>query len=164
MKNATSPRSLVALQRQQQAVELRRSGRSYREIAHANGIGVTTAHRLISGAMAEARSAVAEDVVELRALELSRLDGLMVALWPKARQGDLGAVDRVLRIMERRARLLGLDAPVKVARTNAAGDEDEGDGTRYIVPVPAQMSLDEWVRRFTPAGSTSGVEESRAPP
>lgn len=164
MKNATSPRSLVALQRQQQAVELRRSGRSYREIAHAVGISVASAHRLVGTAIAEARTTVREDVVELRALELSRLDGLMVALWPKARRGELSAVDRVLKIMERRAKLLGLDAPVKLARTNAAGDEDEGDGTRYIVPVPAQMSLDEWVRRFAPAGSTSGVEESRAPP
>lgn len=162
MKNATSPRALVALQRQQQAVELRRSGRSYREIAHAVGIGVASAHRLVGAAIAEARTTVREDVVELRALELSRLDGLMVALWPKARRGDLAAVDRVLKIMERRAKLLGLDAPVKVARTNPAGAEDEGDGTRYIVPVPAQMSLDEWVRRFTPAGSASGVEESRA--
>ena len=162
MKNATSPRALVALQRQQQAVELRRSGRSYREIARQVGIGVASAHRLVAGAMADVRSAVAEDIVELRALELSRLDGLTVALWPKARRGELPAVDRVLKIMERRAKLLGLDAPVKVARTNPAGTEDEGDGTRYIVPVPAQMSLDEWVRRFAPAGSAPGVEESRA--
>lgn len=143
---------------------MRRSGRTYREIARQVGIGVASAHRLIAAAMAETRSAVAEDVMELRALELSRLDGLMVALWPKARRGDLAAVDRVLKIMERRAKLLGLDAPVRVARTNLASHEDEGDGTSYIVPLPAQMSLDEWVRRFTPAGSASGVEESRASP
>lgn len=162
MKNATSPRALVALQRQQQAVELRRAGRSYREIARQVGIGVASAHRLVAGAIAEVRATVAEDVAELRALELSRLDGMLGGLWPQARCGNLGAVDRVLKIMERRAKLLGLDAPVKVARTNAAGDEDGRDAASYVVPVPATMSLDEWVRRFSPGSLAPGVEDSRA--
>lgn len=161
-KDSTSPRSLVALQRQQQAVELRRAGRSYREIACQVGIGVASAHRLVGAAIAEARTTVQEDVVELRALELSRLDGLLGTLWPKARQGDLQAVDRVLRIMERRAKLLGLDAPVKVARTNPAGDEDERDVASYVVPVPATMTLDEWVRRFSPGSLAAGAKDSRA--
>lgn len=162
MKNATSPRALVALQRQQQAVELRRAGRSYREIARQVGIGVASAHRLVAAAIAEARTTVQEDVVELRALELSRLDGMLGGLWPEARRGNLGAVDRVLKIMERRAKLLGLDAPAKVARTNPAGDEDERDVASYVVPVPATMSLDDWMRRFSPGSPTAGAEDSRA--
>ena len=47
---------------------------------------------------------------EFRALEQVRLDALQFALWARAEQGDLVAVDCVLKIMERRARLLGLDA------------------------------------------------------
>ena len=49
---------------------------------------------------------------EVRALELARLDALLAALWPQ--QGEPAVVDRVLRIMERRAKLLGLDAPTRV--------------------------------------------------
>lgn len=164
MKNATSPRALVALQRQQQAVELRRAGRSYREIARQVGIGVASAHRLVAAAIAEARTTVQEDVVELRALELSRLDGMLGGLWPQARRGNLGAVDRVLKIMERRAKLLGLDAPAKVARTNPAGYEDTRDPASYVVPVPATMSLDDWMRRFSPGSLAAGAEDSRASP
>jgi hypothetical protein len=48
-------------------------------------------------------------------LELMRLERLHAAVWPQAIRGDVNAVDRVLRIMERRARLLGLDAPKRVA-------------------------------------------------
>ena len=50
----------------------------------------------------------------MRELELRRLDKLLDAQWDKALNGDLGAVQAVLRIMDRRATYLGLDAPVKV--------------------------------------------------
>jgi hypothetical protein len=35
---------------------------------------------------------------------------MLLGLWQKASRGDPASVDRVLRIQERRARLLGLDA------------------------------------------------------
>src|SRR5690606_26993481 len=76
-KATTAPRSLAALQRQQRAIELRRAGRSYREIARQVGIGVASAHRLITAAIADVRATVQDDAVEMRALELSRLDGLL---------------------------------------------------------------------------------------
>ena len=47
-------------------------------------------------------------------MELERLSALDAAHWDKAMQGNGEATDRVLRIMERRAKLLGLDAPIKV--------------------------------------------------
>jgi hypothetical protein len=49
--------------------------------------------------------------------------------------------------MERRAKLLGLDAPVRIAATNKDGDQD-ADPTRYIVPVPAGMALEKWVQEY----------------
>jgi hypothetical protein len=48
---------------------------------------------------------------ELRSMELERLRSLQVSLWSRAKEGDLGAVDRILKIMERRAKLTGLDSP-----------------------------------------------------
>lgn len=38
-------------------------------------------------------------------LEIDRIDRLHTALWPKGTKGDLGAVDRLLRISERRTAL-----------------------------------------------------------
>ncbi len=43
-----------------------------------------------------------------------RLDRLQEALWPKAISGDTRAADVVLRIMNRRARMLGIDAPARI--------------------------------------------------
>jgi len=43
------------------------------------------------------------------------------ALWPTALSGDLGAIDRLVRIMERRARLLGLDSRVEVGLVGPGG-------------------------------------------
>ena len=53
-------------------------------------------------------------VEEMRTLEGERLDALLAAVWKQAMGGDLKAVDRVLRIIDQRARLLGLNAPVQV--------------------------------------------------
>jgi hypothetical protein len=47
---------------------------------------------------------------EVRTAEILRLDGLLSVFYPKAAAGDGWSCDRVLRIMERRALYLGLDA------------------------------------------------------
>ena len=60
--------------------------------------------------MAQERQGKSE---ELRQLELERLDLLTRGLEPMASVGNPGAVNAYLRVMERRAKLLGLDAPVK---------------------------------------------------
>lgn len=50
-----------------------------------------------------------EDVAEIVEMELRRLDELQLICWRRAKDGDLAAVDRILRIMERRAKMLGYD-------------------------------------------------------
>jgi len=76
---------------------------------------------------------IQERAKELLALELSRLDQMMQALWPKARRGHLGAIDRVLRVMERRSRYLGLDAPTKLEGDFITHDEDIDEELRQLV-------------------------------
>jgi hypothetical protein len=108
--NAARVRSL---ERQRQALELRRMGLGFEAIAAQLGIGKTQAHRLVVAGMADSRAQVAASADELRTEELSRLDGMLQGLWPRARKGEVSVVDRVLKIAERRAKLLGLDAPEK---------------------------------------------------
>lgn len=45
--------------------------------------------------------------------EVERLDQLEAAAWPQAMEGDLDAISSVLATMDRRAKLLGLDAPAR---------------------------------------------------
>lgn len=54
-----------------------------------------------------------EDRHQWRALELAKLDEIEPKNLSDAKKGNQGAIDRALRIMERRAKILGLDAPTK---------------------------------------------------
>ena len=56
-----------------------------------------------------------EPARELRQLELLRLDQLQAAHYPAAMGGAAAAATRVLSIMDRRAKLLGLDAGSEAA-------------------------------------------------
>lgn len=136
-ESKTSPRRLKAAQRQLKALELRRAGETFEAIAEQldySGRGV--AYRAV---MAALRKTLQEPADEVRKLELERLDELLRSLWPKAQDGNQGAVDRILRIMQRRALLLGLDAPQAVDVTSGG----ESIGIReVIVELPREDSSD----------------------
>ena len=92
--------------KQEQAVDMRIAGASYRQIASQIGVSVGTAFTYTQKALQGTKQDAAE---ELRAAELLRLDRLMMAVWPRATGGDMDAIDRAIKIMDRRSRLLGLD-------------------------------------------------------
>lgn len=108
---AKEQQHLQTIQRWTQALELRRAGATYAQIAQTLGYAnPSSAQKAVESALKEALVEPAEGVLQL---ELARLDAMLSTLWPKMREGDYGAVDRILRIMDRRARFLGLDAPEK---------------------------------------------------
>ena len=59
---------------------------------------------------------------DYRGLHLARLERTLRAIWPRVLNGDLLAIDRALRILEREARLLGLDAPTQIALSDQTKD------------------------------------------
>lgn len=100
-------RSIDTARRRAEALELRRAGVTYPDIAQRLGYsGKQAAHKDVKRALDQV---VAEPSEQLLREEVSRLDGMLTGLWADARRGQLGAVDRVIKIMERRSRLLGLD-------------------------------------------------------
>lgn len=84
---------------------LRRAGAGFDHVADRLGITEDRARDLFDRAL----SAVDLDV--RRALELDRLDRLHMAVWGAAANGDLNAVDRVLKIAERRDKVVAEPAP-----------------------------------------------------
>ena len=121
--NRTSPAKARRLELQGKALELRRAGNGYEDIAEKLGIGKSSAHRMVVAAMAGARAQIEASVDELRAEEITRLDGMLAKLWPKVTDDpDVAVIDRIIKIGERRAKLLGLDAPV---RTSIQGGGDD---------------------------------------
>ncbi len=113
-KSIAAPERMTAAERRAKAIELRKLGLTYRQIGEQVGVTESGAHKIVIGALRDLNAKSAESAADLRRLETERLDQLLVAVVGKARQGHLGAVDRVLRIMQRRARLWGLDAPTTV--------------------------------------------------
>jgi len=55
----------------------------------------------------------AEDIAKAKGLDIERTDEMILAIWQRAKRGDLGAIKTILSLMERRAKLLGLDAPTQ---------------------------------------------------
>lgn len=114
-ESATSKRRAQARERETKAFELRKGGATYAQIATALGVTRQGAHKMIKRTMAELSALAEEDAEEVRRMEIERLDAMLLGLWEKARRGHEGAVDRVLRIMQRRSDMLGLDAPKRSA-------------------------------------------------
>ena len=115
-------RKAISVDTKVAALELRKQGVTYAKIAEMLGLGgPSSAYAAVVTGMKEVLQEPAE---ELRTLEVTRLDALIEKLWPQLDHPLLGlqAVDRVLKVMERRARLLGLDSPVKFAPTDPSGE------------------------------------------
>ena len=104
---------LLAREREIQALELRKRGMSYTEIGQAIGISMQGASECVRRALERLRVEAKESAEDVRELELERLDKLLRIAQTAADQGELAAIDRVLRIQERRSRYLGLDAPTR---------------------------------------------------
>ena len=114
-QSKTNPRLIKSKERQAQALELRKAGATYRQIAEQLGYrSPQAAHKSVTSAL---KKLVEEPAKELRKMELERLDGMFIVMYRQAKQGILGAVDRCLRIMERRSKMLGLDVPQKFELT-----------------------------------------------
>lgn len=100
--------------RRGQALELRIAGASYRAIGAQLGTSAKTAFYDVQrelAALEKVRRGRAED---LKGIELARLDRMTLALGRKVTGGEERAITAMLRVMERRARLLGLDAAQKL--------------------------------------------------
>lgn len=124
-------------ERQKKALALRLAGLSYPEIAATNGTATSTAYADIQAAIRDIPRAEAD---QLRQEESMKLDRLQRSHWEKAIKGNLGASEFVLKVINRRIRLFGLDAPQQVEVSNGAVDLDKA--IRDIVNAQ-QVPLDD---------------------
>ena len=132
--NKTSTARARKLKHQAQALDLRRAGHSYAQISAKIGISKSSAHQLVQVGLEDARMQISASADQLRSEEIARLDGMLTKLYPRAKMGDVQAVDRVLKIGERRAKLLGLEAPVRIETTGRDGAAIEVSSSISIDP------------------------------
>lgn len=95
--------------REAKALDLRLLGYSHERIARELGYQHrSAAKKAIDRALA---AIPREAAIQLREIELERLDLAQRSLADKIVHGNLGAIDRLIRIMDHRAKLLGLYEP-----------------------------------------------------
>ena len=114
-----TPEEALALSRELATLQLRLAGHSYGEIALHMGMSKGGAYKAVKRALAKTLQEPADDV---RQIELARLDALLMAHWQLALAGIKDSTELVLKIMGRRARMMGLDAPVMVDISSMIGD------------------------------------------
>lgn len=106
-----TPARIHITERERDALELRKGGMTFERIADQLGYADRSgAWRAVNTALS---ATLQEPADELRRMEAERLNDLLLAMWPKALSGSTWHVDRCLSIMDRRAKLLGLDAPTR---------------------------------------------------
>jgi 5-methylcytosine-specific restriction endonuclease McrA len=109
----------VQLERRVEALRLRMAGADYRTIRQELMVmGISVSLKQVYDDVQEALTELAKQervaAEEIRELELARLDAMWMALWPDIERGDVFAIQTGLKVMERRAKMLGLDSAQKV--------------------------------------------------
>ncbi|WP_438489567.1 helix-turn-helix domain-containing protein [Streptomyces sp. S186] len=112
---ASKAQQAATAERRAKAIRMKIDGASYSEIATALGYSSRSAAHM------DVKRSLEKHVVEeglaieaWRELELARLDTLQQAIWGKAMSGDTRAIEAALKILDRRAKLLGLDSAIKL--------------------------------------------------
>jgi hypothetical protein len=103
-ESKTSPRRLHAFERQVMALEYRKAGFTYAQIASALGYrGRQSAHYAVERALTFAVHDIGNDIVTL---ELLRLDSLFSQVYQTALTGHLPSLSACLSVMAMKASLL----------------------------------------------------------
>jgi len=102
------PANIIAHERRRRALEMRRDGKSLQSIADTLQMTVSSVWETIQVGLRETVRPASE---ELRELELQRLDRLTERNKAGVEKGKVPAILAAVRIVEARAKLLGLSAP-----------------------------------------------------
>lgn len=125
------------LERQLKAIDLRKRGYTYREIGKQLQVSHVQAYNDVNAELKRLTKLRDKKVDQERQLDLERIDELIRGLEPMARVGKADAVAMMLKCIERRSKLLGLDMPVETKTDVTSG------GQPLSAPVIYLPSIDE---------------------
>jgi hypothetical protein len=117
---AMAPAAIARAEQERQAVALRSGGATFEEIATAMGFANRgVAHKVVRRGLTRWMH---ESDEELRAVELERSETLIATLWPLVACDvpDLKALDRLMRVLDYRARLALTPANFTSLRSRAS--------------------------------------------
>jgi hypothetical protein len=121
-----SSRKAAGVAKRKTALQLHVEGYTFEVIGQRLGISRQRAHKLVQEQIAEAAAERAQLATRALDTDLERVDFVLRSLAPKVEAGDDKAAQAYLRAMERRSKLLGLDAPVRTDGTTTLTGPDGG--------------------------------------
>ena len=114
--------TLEAKKRKERVLQFKLSGLRQCQIADQEGITEAAVSKIVKKINKDLNDNNENMSLEMRTIENARLDRLTQTLWPGALRGAKSAIDQVIKIMERRAKMNGLDMPTKIANTTPDGE------------------------------------------
>lgn len=150
------------------ALAMRLRGMSYPDIARVLGYTNEGARKAVIRGMAEARTERAETAAEVREQEAARLDRMLTKLADLLDDTDdpqtaLAIQDRMLRVQDRRARLLGLDLQ-RVELTGAGGGPIQIAAIQRVIVDPQQGPVVDVTHSTSAASSTAPSVDAPSTP
>jgi hypothetical protein len=106
--NEATPKAAERVLRERKGIALRLAGATYEEIGEQLEMSESGAYRLVRRCLDRERARTEEDAETLRQIDLMRVERAILALWAQVKAGHLGAIDRLLRCLDIRAKYLGL--------------------------------------------------------
>lgn len=146
----TGKRSAVTIADEQVlCLDLRRKGYTVREIADETGIARSTVQLRLDDALAELVLPAADEVRQLELARLDRWQRRLEALFDDPERDVCKVVTTALRVQERRAKLLGLDAPTRaqVDATVTEVTQEDIALRELLAEAQARSAADEAVIR-----------------
>ncbi len=114
MPASTAQRAATA-ERRTRAISMRLAGVDYETIARQLGYSDRSAAcKDVSRALEQRTKEQQQSADALRTAEIMRLDRLQAGLWTAAAAGDPRSVETVIKVIDRRVKLLGLDQAQRV--------------------------------------------------
>jgi DNA-directed RNA polymerase specialized sigma subunit len=109
----TNSESVANLAKRDLIVDLRLKGHSYPAIAKEVELSTGRVYQIVQEYVQEYREKHAEKIEHMIELEGQRIDRLMAVLWTRFEQGETPAASLILKALERRAKMLGMDKEEK---------------------------------------------------
>jgi Trp operon repressor len=111
MKRNTQPQVQA---RREQVAALIRARISYRQISRTLHVGLGTIGRDAQSIISEWRKSQIDDIEKAMLVDLEVIDEQLRAIYATSCSGDLKAIETSLKLMERRAKIFGYDAAIKM--------------------------------------------------
>ncbi len=159
-----SPPMIKAAENEAMALLLRKEGDTYQQIADKLGLSIGGAYTAFQRGL---QRTVQEPADEYRKVEFERLQAMIRVVWPLVKKGDFEAIKTAIKIQERVAKLLGLDAATKheVDARMTYGEFIAGTFTEADRIKPRKLDTEEPLalpppEEPTPAAEPEDQEES----